>query len=718
MHWWSVESKADPWDARPVDMESVLKEERHQISISIAPAQHAQRTFVPDGVKDHFQFPEASYCVPLTESDTTKDREKGRDEEPSAGEEREGHARPAWDIVRNNPSKCRNKRSATLRSTLSARPAVHHDRSEAQQTSLPYRTKAQTERVNEDDVHLTAPCVRVDQAKTRTLFLLTQSGVQFDQKQSQNVPFTIVAGHNEKPNIRNDATHRHLEIQLDLVSAAHVQKGPPNIESEATISQSESKYNRSDIDGDEQPHPMKVEDGLLPPLQILGHTSATEAMVPSDHALPELKVQNDNQTCQWRGPSVDLGNIGHRSSQRIASANALQAQALTGHVVGEPQCVRYSYAEDFVSSVWCREDSSKPACSLCFKPVHPGARTSVNPSFCHLRHRSCLHHRLKHCVLRHHSLCSRPGCSARDVLVKLLLFLLLASPAFAVEFSVQVVVVERCDSEFSETSVTQALSNATDLLTQDGVAPSVKFVFSQRRYCQQRDALEKAAEIFNGSEHLVIGVAPYELQSTLTKLAQLYQKPYVSANFYTPREVSNDLAFSLLPSYGQAADVLGKLLMRLQWQEVLVVATDDSYWQALATEVHVQLAGAGFAFRDMITLPVGVSAAEAEEALKGVRSSSKGKPAVFVCPFAGLCARLFFSLLCTACLLACLPTRLPLPLPPPPSTRFSPQWDTANAEIEDIPSAENPELKGSPFKPAVGQHIAMYALSAVRDFFL
>ena len=46
-----------------------------------------------------------------------------------------------------------------------------------------------------------------------------------------------------------------------------------------------------------------------------------------------------------------------------------------------------------------------------------------------------------------------------------------------------------------------------------------------------------------------------------------------------------------------------------------------------------------------------------------------------------------------------------------------PQWGSADAEIK-VPSGENTELKRSPFKPGVGQYIAIHATLTARDFFL
>ena len=47
----------------------------------------------------------------------------------------------------------------------------------------------------------------------------------------------------------------------------------------------------------------------------------------------------------------------------------------------------------------------------------------------------------------------------------------------------------------------------------------------------------------------------------------------------------------------------------------------------------------------------------------------------------------------------------------------TPQWGAADAEIE-VPSGENTELKRSPFKPGVGQYIAIHATLTVGGFFL
>ena len=48
-----------------------------------------------------------------------------------------------------------------------------------------------------------------------------------------------------------------------------------------------------------------------------------------------------------------------------------------------------------------------------------------------------------------------------------------------------------------------------------------------------------------------------------------------------------------------------------------------------------------------------------------------------------------------------------------------PQWGTADAKIEVPPPIKNPELTNVlPFKPGVGQNIAMHASPAARNFFL
>ena len=48
---------------------------------------------------------------------------------------------------------------------------------------------------------------------------------------------------------------------------------------------------------------------------------------------------------------------------------------------------------------------------------------------------------------------------------------------------------------------------------------------------------------------------------------------------------------------------------------------------------------------------------------------------------------------------------------------MAPQLGTADAEIKH-PSVENPELKGSPFKPGAGPLIAVQATPSARGVFL
>ena len=48
---------------------------------------------------------------------------------------------------------------------------------------------------------------------------------------------------------------------------------------------------------------------------------------------------------------------------------------------------------------------------------------------------------------------------------------------------------------------------------------------------------------------------------------------------------------------------------------------------------------------------------------------------------------------------------------------FPPQWGTLDAEIKD-PSVEDPDLKGFPSMPGVGQNVTMNVSDTSRDFFL
>ena len=58
-----------------------------------------------------------------------------------------------------------------------------------------------------------------------------------------------------------------------------------------------------------------------------------------------------------------------------------------------------------------------------------------------------------------------------------------------------------------------------------------------------------------------------------------------------------------------------------------------------------------------------------------------------------------------------------LHLPPADLSLYSPKRGTADTDTKYL-SVENPDLKGSPLKAAVGQNIAMHASPAAKDFFL
>lgn len=215
-----------------------------------------------------------------------------------------------------------------------------------------------------------------------------------------------------------------------------------------------------------------------------------------------------------------------------------------------------------------------------------------------------------------------------DLFLKLLLIFLCVSPInAAVEFKVKVVLVEKCDSATIRNDLSDSLNAAKTTLASRGVAPSVNLTFTlETSFCTQTQAAGKIEDILlNSPEDLIVGVAPYQLQTTFSMLAALYDKPYVSANFYTPREARNAFALSLIPSFKQAAAVMEKLLTRFRWQEVSVIASEAGHWEAVAMETHINLAAAGFTMKDLLTLPEDFSQEDAQVILKKVPSSAKGK---------------------------------------------------------------------------------------------
>ncbi|KAL8593347.1 hypothetical protein ACOMHN_065895 [Nucella lapillus] len=213
-------------------------------------------------------------------------------------------------------------------------------------------------------------------------------------------------------------------------------------------------------------------------------------------------------------------------------------------------------------------------------------------------------------------------------LLKLLLLLLVLPLARCVDFTVKVVLVERCLPTFSQISLAETLDKATTTLASRGIPPQgVTFVFTNVSFCEQKDVLidQTMGGIFSGSENVVVGIAPYQFQTVLALLATLHKKPYVPVNFYSPRESRSRYVLSLLPSHHQVASVVETLLMRLQWQEVTVLASEDDFWMTLATEMHVQLTGKGFVIRTFQKLKANVTLAEAGDVLMTVQKTSKGR---------------------------------------------------------------------------------------------
>ena len=364
-------------------------------------------------------------------------------------------------------------------------------------------------------------------------------------------------------------------------------------------------------------------------------------------------LQPTQQHCLGRTPMIQARSCPVRSSPVETAASCVQRPLWHSDATPRDPCV-----------------------CVCSSPVQPFRARQLtapsNPSYLQL---PCF------CLSRRQT----PFCLSRvlGVLLKTLLLLLLVSPASAVDFTAKVVRVERCSTAFSDSNVREALNNATTVLGSRGVAPGVSFVFTLESFCDQKQALDAAASVFSGSEDVVISLAPHGLQNTFSKFASLYKKPYVSANVYM---AGQDFTVSLLPSYDQAAEVLGRFLTRLQWQGVNFVVSDDEFWLAVATRLHVHLAGMGFSVGRMMTLTAGFTLLEAEEVLKGLPRSSKGRwlglsvclsacqyvslsVSLSVClsppppppPTSPLSVSLFLCLCLSACLSACLSVFLSLP---------------------------------------------------------
>ena len=347
------------------------------------------------------------------------------------------------------------------------------------------------------------------------------------------------------------------------------------------------------------------------------------------------------------------------------------------------ECVRHSRTTDQCTGQWSADcvfsdpgernlgenDTSstfrtavlKARLGLCTNFVHSRAgllRGHYHHHHHHHHHHGCIgrlssqHGRLrnfkctvKHCLASLHCACSSLWDVFRwwNIFLKLLLLLLLLSaPANSdtvranVTVRVKVVVVERCHSTFSPESIGPTLTHATS-----EVDSFVSVSFTQESYCQQRNAIENLSTIFEGGDtDVVVGLAPYDLQTILSTSAALYNSTYIACNVHVPRSTTREHSVvSVIPSFRQVSGVLRLLLSRLEWQRVALVVSDDSYWLDLGAEVHVHLSSEGFRVHGLQVLRVGSRSMETERVLSRVRPASKGGFCVvtFMCVCRDVC---------------------------------------------------------------------------------
>ena len=196
------------------------------------------------------------------------------------------------------------------------------------------------------------------------------------------------------------------------------------------------------------------------------------------------------------------------------------------------------------------------------------------------------------------------------------------------QFNVRLVVVERMSQALSQKNLTSALQHVLDDFRHYNISQHVEFNFSFSSFPDQRSALEQAGShlFMTQDEHVVVCLGPFDLQTMLSKMARLYERPHISANVHTPHMALNDYTMSLLPDFYQVSQVVEKVLFDLQWQEVVfVVSLEDVFWITLATELQVNLARGGFLVKDEVTLSFDDSVEDARKALGQILPTSKGE---------------------------------------------------------------------------------------------
>nr|KAG5698034.1 hypothetical protein BaRGS_005852 [Batillaria attramentaria] len=151
----------------------------------------------------------------------------------------------------------------------------------------------------------------------------------------------------------------------------------------------------------------------------------------------------------------------------------------------------------------------------------------------------------------------------------------------------------------------------------------MRFSVVTQSFCSRENAISRASEIFQHStDQAVVGVASYELHTTLALLAEVYGKPYISANSYTSPEAYSH-AFSLYPAFYQTGGVLETLLTKFKWQETVFIVSDQPYWLAMSKDFFMQLTDSGFEVKARSVLASPVQMTHATEALQNLRASTK-----------------------------------------------------------------------------------------------
>lgn len=203
-----------------------------------------------------------------------------------------------------------------------------------------------------------------------------------------------------------------------------------------------------------------------------------------------------------------------------------------------------------------------------------------------------------------------PGCQ----LVEILWMLIWISRGLCENFTIAVVFTD-CDNsstEYPKNAVDSAFLYASDI----NMSKHLNISYITYSHCTQINSFDVLEDLFLEDNTVILSSVSYQLHVVMSTLADMYEKLYVSYNSYFPVSLSYD-TYSLLNSFNELAQYIGKVLDIFQWQNIVIYTLDDSYWYTLSVHIYTGLISQNFEVRIIHGKRSDMALLEVEEKEKG-----------------------------------------------------------------------------------------------------